>query len=89
MKIIETLGLVTPQLTAKSIFRQEWKSPAHINHIEEKLIDTFDSGNKKLIINIPPRHGKSQFITKVFPLWWLLNRPTARIILAAYNSTLA
>lgn len=76
-------------MTAQSIYKQEWKSPKHINYIENRMLDIFSQGNKKLIVNMPPRHGKSQFITKIVPLWWLFNRPSSRVIIAAYNSTLA
>ncbi len=89
MEIIKVLKLISPQTTAKSIFHKDWASPKHINYIEEKLLDLYNGEANKLIINIPPRHGKSQLVTKIFPLWWLLNKPSDRIIIAAYNSTLA
>lgn len=89
MEIIKLLKLISPQITAKSIFQANWASPNHINFIEEKLLNLYKGRTKKLIINIPPRHGKSQLVTKVFPLWWLLNKPSDRIIIAAYNSNLA
>lgn len=34
----------------------------------------------RLIINIPPRHGKTEMITKCFPAWWLGKDPTTKII---------
>lgn len=89
MEIIKLLKLISPQLTAKSIFHKDWVSPNHINLIEEKLLELYSRKSNKLIINIPPRHGKSQLVTKIFPLWWLLNKPSDRIIIAAYNGTLA
>lgn len=89
MNIIKIIDLVSPQLLAQSFYKKKWQSPKHINFIENKLIEVYGKGNKRLIINMPPRHGKSQFITKIFPLWWLLNRPDNRIIISAYNSNLA
>lgn len=89
MKVIKALEIIKPQSTANTIYKEEWLSPLHINYIEHKLINMYKKGSKKLIINLPPRHGKSQFITKVFPFWWLLNRPDNRIIISAYNSNLA
>lgn len=89
MEIIKILKLISPQTAAKSIFQGNWDSPKHINFIEEKLLNLYKGTTNKLIINIPPRHGKSQLVTKIFPLWWLLNKPSDRIIIAAYNSTLA
>ncbi len=89
MEIIKLLKLISPQITAKSIYKDNWISTPHIEFIEEKLLKLYDREIRKLIINIPPRHGKSQLVTKIFPLWWLLNNPSDRIIIAAYNSTLA
>lgn len=89
MNIIKIVDLVSPLLLAKSVYRANWQSPKHIQYIDKKLLDIFNWGNKKLIVNMPPRHGKSQFITKILPLWWLLNKPDSRIIISAYNSSLA
>lgn len=42
----------------------------------------------RLIINIPPRHWKTEMITKCFPAWVLWNRPNAKFIVTGYSSTL-
>jgi len=41
------------------------------------------------MIQMPPRHGKSEFTSKYFPAWALGNFPDNRIILASYGSDLA
>jgi hypothetical protein len=41
------------------------------------------------MINIPPRHGKSELITKCFPVWAFGNNPTLEIIATSYSATLA
>jgi predicted phage terminase large subunit-like protein len=89
MNILKLLNLLSPQATAKSIFYKDWLSTKHLNLIENQLLKLYNGKKNKLIINMPPRHGKSQLVTKIYPLWWLLNRPSDRIIIAAYNSTLA
>jgi len=43
----------------------------------------------RLMLFIPPRHGKSELVTVRFVAWWLVRDPTARIIIAGYNQTLA
>jgi predicted phage terminase large subunit-like protein len=45
--------------------------------------------NKRLMINIPPRHGKSELVTVRWIAWMLLNNPALNIILASYNQSLA
>lgn len=38
---------------------------------------------------VPPRHGKSSMVTVRYPVWRLEREPEKRIIVAAYNQTLA
>lgn len=42
----------------------------------------------RLIINIPPRHWKTEMITKCFPAWVLWKDPQAKFIVTGYSSTL-
>jgi predicted phage terminase large subunit-like protein len=43
----------------------------------------------RLIVNVPPRHGKSQVCTVRFPLWAMLNHPALEIIACSYAQSLA
>lgn len=53
-------------------------------------IDAVLSGRlRKLIINLPPRVGKSEMVTIRLPVRWLEQHPTHRIIIGAYNHRLA
>lgn len=64
----------------------------HINwHHEEialKLNEVLEGKCRRLIINIPPGHSKTEEITKCFPTWALGNYPNLRFILTWYSSTL-
>lgn len=44
---------------------------------------------KRLMIFEPPRHGKSEMTTVRYPIWRLQAAPSMRIIIGAYNQTLA
>lgn len=44
---------------------------------------------RKLIINMPPRHGKSQTATKLFPAWRAGRNPRASTLVATYNQDFA
>jgi predicted phage terminase large subunit-like protein len=85
-KIIPKL---TPSLFAYFVSRGKWKFPAHLNMIEKKIFDALSGKKRFLIINMPPRHGKSEFLSKYFPLWFLLNYPEKRVILASYQQSLS
>jgi predicted phage terminase large subunit-like protein len=43
----------------------------------------------RLMVEMPPRHGKSEKSSKRFPAWYLGRNPTRQIIAASYNSDLA
>lgn len=45
--------------------------------------------NKKLIIQMPPRHGKSELCSKYFPAWYLGVFPERRVMLASATDDLA
>ncbi len=48
-----------------------------------------DGSIKKLMIFLPPRHGKSELVTVRYPVWRLEVNPELKIIVGAYNQTLA
>lgn len=41
---------------------------------------------KRLLITMPPRHGKSEFTSKYFPAWYLGRNPDHRVILSSYEA---
>lgn len=43
----------------------------------------------RLIINMPPRHGKSELVSNRFPAWFLGTNPNKSVIAASYNAKLA
>ncbi|MGQ9819230.1 MAG: terminase large subunit domain-containing protein [Candidatus Kapaibacteriales bacterium] len=43
----------------------------------------------RLIVNLPPRHGKSELITKFFIFWYIGNFPSHRVILVTYQNKFA
>ena len=44
---------------------------------------------KRLIINMPPRHTKSEFASYMLPAWFLGREPTKKIIQASHTAELA
>ncbi|MDD2765844.1 MAG: phage terminase large subunit [Opitutaceae bacterium] len=47
------------------------------------------TGVGRLLIFMPPRHGKSELVSKHFPAWVLGKLPDTRVILASYGADLA
>ena len=44
---------------------------------------------RRLMISAPPRHGKTQLVSKRFPLWYLGRNPNTQIIHCGYGGTIA
>ena len=44
---------------------------------------------KRLIINMPPRHTKSEFASHLFPAWYLGRFPDRKVIQTAHTAELA
>lgn len=62
--------------------------PYHKNYYN--LLDHFAKGDiKRLIVTMPPQHGKSEGSTRRLPAYLLGINPDLKIALASYNSTFA
>jgi predicted phage terminase large subunit-like protein len=74
------LKLTTPS------YNWDWQ---HLHFIREKLLLVEKGKIKRLMVFCPPRHGKSEATTIRFPMWCLEKHPQWKIIIGAYNQTLA
>ena len=61
----------------------------HHRVIAEKLEQVAQGKIKRLIINMPPRHSKSEFASYLMPAWFLGRNPKLKIIQATHNTELA
>lgn len=64
-------------------------SPAHIRLIAKHLVAVEQGRINRLIVNMPPRHGKSNFISKIFPSWYMGRHPSTQLIVASYAAATA
>ena len=49
-------------------------------------LEELEKGNiKRLIISLPPRHGKTQLASKMFPAWFMGRNPEKSLIFGTYN----
>ena len=62
---------------------------AHHTMIAEKFEDIATGKNKRLIINMPPRHTKSEFASYLFPSWIIGREPRTKIIQTTHTAELA
>lgn len=57
--------------------------------LERFVRDVQDKKSPRLMINVPPRIGKSQIASICFPAWFLGNHPKGKVIAASYNVSLS
>ena len=74
---------------AALISRGHWRWARHLNLLNDRLLDVAERRIDRLVITMPPRHGKSEFTSKYFPAWYLGSFPDRRIILAGYGAQFA
>lgn len=66
----------------------QWDAP-HLRLVQRYLARLTAGEIDKLMLFLPPRHGKSEMVTVRYPVWRLERDPEARVIVGAYNQSLA
>lgn len=62
---------------------------AHTELIASELQRIVDGEQRHIIIEMPPRHGKSLTVTETFPSYFVGKHPNKKVIVAAYGDGLA
>lgn len=79
LSLVGFAGLVDPT----------WKAFPHVVALAKKLEAVERGEIKRLIVTMPPQHGKSQVTSRFFPTWFLGRNPDKRVILASYEASFA
>ena len=61
----------------------------HLQYVRRQLARVTGGEIDRLMLFLPPRHGKSEMVTVRYSAWWLERDPVQRVIIGAYNQTLA
>ena len=67
----------------------EFISGYHHKIISEKFNKIASGESKRLIVNMPPRHTKSEFASNYLPAWMIGKNPKLKIIQATHTAELA
>lgn len=67
----------------------KWMEAPHLDRINDALLKIVNGEISRLMVLLPPRHGKSEFLSKYFPAWYLGMNPDKRIILTSYEADFA
>jgi predicted phage terminase large subunit-like protein len=61
----------------------------HLDVLDKALQQVSEGKIKRLIVTMPPRHGKSERVSRMFPAWHIGRNPDDEIILASYSLDLS
>ena len=80
----------TPAQFAERLSDGVWFSAPHLELLSDVLMSAADNtGSRRSIVAMPPRHGKSELVSHWFPVWYLDRYPEREIILASYEASFA
>jgi predicted phage terminase large subunit-like protein len=88
-KLIHDGDLVTPLDLAVYASKEQYMAPDHLLLLNEYLYKVYRGDIKRLMIAMPPRHGKSTLTSMYFPAWFLSKKPDKRVILTSYEADFA
>ena len=66
-----------------------YKVGEHHRKLAQIFEDIANGKKKRVIVNIAPRHGKSELISYLAPAWFLGKYPSKKIIMASHTADLA
>jgi len=66
--------------------KENW---GHHQHIADELTTIARGSKGRLIVNMPPRHTKSEFASFLYPAWYIGKFPKKKIMQVSHNAELA
>lgn len=85
----KVLATLSPKYLAMYASNGRWKLAKHLDLLNTYLCELTARRIKRLMVIMPPRHGKSMFISQYFPVWYLGNHQNERILLSSYEADIA
>lgn len=85
----EQMLALTPAGFAWVASGQQWQIAPHLALLNRKLVEVSRGKTRRLLVQIAPRHGKSELISKYFPAWYLGTHPEHRFMLCGYGDEFA
>lgn len=79
----------TPHTYAEAMSGGTWQPYPWLRYMGNIIADAVARGRGRVLINCPPRHGKSELLSHWVPVWYLDNLPAKHVILTSYESGVA
>jgi len=65
-----------------------WKRATHLDYLCNIIEDAIWRGSGRIIITLPPQHGKSEVVSRHLPAWYLGQYPDRKVIMTSYSASL-
>lgn len=79
------LARAHPMLWALHASQGRWRAARHLKFLADACVETARTPNGRLLVSMPPRHGKTQFIWRYFGAWWFASNPDLNLITVTYQ----
>ena len=70
-------------------FGDKWLPYRHLEYAVELIMPLIEAGGARIIITLPPRHGKSETFSKYLSAYMIDGDPTIQVMLASYEAKFA
>jgi hypothetical protein len=82
-------NLIEYSIATDPLYQDTWFHETLATILQSALAKVENGEDVRIILTVPPRHGKSELATKKFPSWALGKHPEWPIIVTSYSSDLA
>ena len=60
-----------PSTLARYVSRGRWRLARHLEFLNGRLVELSTGASGRLVVCMPPRHGKSELCSVYLPAWYL------------------
>lgn len=80
---------LTPATYLNHVTQGKWVAAPHLLYISSIVASRVAQGNGRIIVSLPPRHGKSEMLSVGTPQWFLENYQDKHVILTSHTAELS
>lgn len=89
-RLADWTNYATPACFARLASQGQWVAARHLGYLDDAVCDAITGrGHRRLLVTMPPRHGKSEYCSYYLPAWFLLTNPGKRVLLLSHTASLS
>lgn len=87
-QLLRVASMADPATLAHRLTQGRFQIPPHLSLLSKEVAKAVRTGGR-LLVQMPPRHGKSETVSVWSPVWFLNAWPAKRVMLASYEADFA